>query len=160
MQESPFTPEQFEELLWSAVAWAEAHERRILKEGVPLNPEQMADARAMGVQHPEKVRLLPVVAISRPADPRLSEVAKAAKVINAFTCGLTLRYGIYLRADESCNRFVIAHELAHTSQYERLGGFLPFIRQYVNECLTVGYNDSPLEREAREKAEALREGQG
>ena len=74
----PFTPEQFEELIALAVAWAEAQEQRILQKGVPLTEGQTADARAVGVQHPERIRLLPVVAISRPANPILREAAKTA----------------------------------------------------------------------------------
>ena len=153
----PFTPEQFEELIGLAVTWAEAQEQRILQKGVPLTEGQTADARAVGVQHPERIRLLPVVAISRPANPILREAAKTAQVINPFTRGLTLGYGIYLRADESCDRFLVAHELAHVGQYERMGGLRPFLRRYLQECLTIGYNDSPMEREAIERAEALRE---
>jgi hypothetical protein len=33
-------------------------------------------------------------------------------------------------------------------QYERFGGVLPFLRQYLTECLTVGYPEAPLEQEA------------
>ncbi|HRJ72181.1 MAG TPA: hypothetical protein PLS03_08140 [Terrimicrobiaceae bacterium] len=43
---------------------------------------------------------------------------------------------------------MIAHECVHTAQYERLGGFRPFLRQYLEECLAVGYDESPLELEA------------
>ena len=156
MQSSPFSPEQFEQLIPLAAAWAESQERRILQNGFPLTPAQMEDAVRMGVRHPDRVRLLPVVAISRPEDPVLKAAAETAQMINPFTRGLTLRYGIYLRADEASDRFLIAHELAHTAQYERLGGFQPFLRRYIHECLTVGYHASPLELEAIRKAEGLR----
>ena len=43
---------------------------------------------------------------------------------------------------------LIVHELAHSAQYERLGGILPFLRRYLFECLTVGYAAAPLEVEA------------
>jgi hypothetical protein len=66
-----------------------------------------------------------------------------------------LRYGIYLRADESSDRELVAHELVHTGQYERMGGFLPFLRQYIYECLTVGYCASKLEQEAVQRAALL-----
>jgi hypothetical protein len=36
----------------------------------------------------------------------------------------------------------------HTAQYERLGGIEPFLRQYLRECLTIGYPEAPLEQEA------------
>ena len=40
------------------------------------------------------------------------------------------------------------HELAHVTQYDRLGGILPFLRKYLFECLTMGYESAPLELEA------------
>jgi hypothetical protein len=156
MPASLLSPEQFEELLSLAVTWAQAQERRILESGIALTAAQASDAHAMGVAHPERVRLLPVVAISRPEHPLLRAAAETAHIINPFTRGLTLRYGIYLRADEASDRFLIAHELAHTAQYERLGGFLPFLRQYLHECLTIGYYASPMEHEAIQKAALLR----
>jgi hypothetical protein len=153
MQSSLLSPQKFEqELLPLAVAWAQEQERRILTKGFALNAAQRSDARAMGVAHPERVRLLPVVAISRPEDPVLRAAAESVQIINPFTRGLTLRYGIYLRADEASDRNLIAHEFVHVAQYERMGGFLPFLRQYIYECLTVGYLESSLEHEAVHKA--------
>jgi hypothetical protein len=49
---------QFETLLPLAVKWAAAVEARVLREGVPLNEQELADARAMGVREPGRVRLL------------------------------------------------------------------------------------------------------
>ena len=49
----------------------------------------------------------------------------------------------------------IAHELAHTEQYERLGGIEPFLRQYLSECLTIGYPAAPMEQEAIAAARRL-----
>jgi hypothetical protein len=157
MQESLLSPQKFEQdLLPMAVAWAEEQERRILTKGFPLTAAQRSDARAMGVAHPEKVRLLPVVAISRPENPVLRKAAESAQIINPFTRGLTLRYGIYLRADEASDRGLLAHELVHVGQYERMGGILPFLRQYIYECLTVGYPASNIEQEAIRRAAELR----
>lgn len=157
MQGAQFNPDQFEEILNLAVAWAEVQERRILASGFALTAMQRSDAQFMGVRYPERVRLLPVVAISRPEHPILKAAAETAQVINPFTRGLTLRYGIYLRADESADRFLIAHELVHVGQYERMGGFQPFLRQYLHECFTIGYNVSPMELEAVRKVESLRD---
>ena len=70
-------------------------------------------------------------------------------LISPLTIGLTLRYGIYIRADHWGDRRLVMHELAHTAQYERLGGFEGFLRQYLGECLTIGYPEAPLEQEAR-----------
>jgi hypothetical protein len=45
---------------------------------------------------------------------------------------------------------MVIHELGHTAQYERVGGFEPFLRQYLFECLTIGYPEAPMEQEVIE----------
>ena len=45
---------------------------------------------------------------------------------------------------------MVIHELGHTAQYERLGGFEPFLRRYLFECLTIGYPEAPMEQEVIE----------
>jgi hypothetical protein len=50
------------------------------------------------------------------------------------------------------DRRLVAHELAHTMQYERLGSVRAFLRQYLVECLTTGYAGAALELEAIEAA--------
>ena len=62
--------------------------------------------------------------------------------------GMALGRGIYLLDGHSR---ILRHELVHVAQYQRLGGIEPFMRRYLTECLTVGYLNSPLEIEAREK---------
>jgi hypothetical protein len=127
-----------------------------LAKGVRLNAQQAADAVWLGVAEPERVRLLITPSIPAPAHPVLRAAGEAMHLISPHTAGLTLRHGIYLRSDFAHDRFLVAHELVHTAQYERLGGFTPFLRQYLHECLSVGYPDTPLEQEAILKAEALR----
>jgi hypothetical protein len=59
-----------------------------------------------------------------------------------------LRYGIFVRSDCWGERALVAHELAHTAQYERLGGIRPFLRKYLQGCLTIGYPGAPLKQKA------------
>jgi hypothetical protein len=59
-----------------------------------------------------------------------------------------LDYGIFIRADHWRDRALIAHELVHTAQFQRLGGILPFLQTYIFQCATVGYQNAPLELEA------------
>ena len=46
------------------------------------------------------------------------------------------------------DRRLVAHELAHTMQYERAGSREAFLANYLEECLTVGYPQALLEQEA------------
>lgn len=120
----------------------------MLRLGVPLSNQELADARAIGVAEPDRVRLLQLDRVPFPSDPMLKAAAAAIQFLTPTTCGLTLRYGIFVRSDCWRERALIAHELAHVMQYERLGGILPFLRQYLSECLTIGYPAAPLEQEA------------
>jgi len=142
------TLEQFQLLLPLACDWAEEQERIILRDGVLLTDLQIADARRAGVARPEQVRLLNVANILPPEHPMLRAAAEATQLITTRTGGLTLRYGIYIRSDCWDNRQLLTHEFVHTSQYEKLGGFQPFLQQYLHECITIGYPAAPMEQEA------------
>lgn len=142
------TLEQFRMLLPLASEWAAEEERRIILTGEVLSASQLADAREVGVSHPERVRLLHVPEIPMPEHPALRQAAELTQLISPRTAGLTLRYGIFVRSDHRSDRRLIAHELAHTAQYERLGGFDPFLRKYLWECIDIGYPEAPMEQEA------------
>jgi hypothetical protein len=143
------TPQQFEILLPLACVWSAEQERTILESGVALTESQLTDARRVGVTHPERVRLLRVVQIPTPKHPALAAAARATNLILPSTTGLTLRYGIFVRADCWGERPLIVHELVHASQYERRGGFEVFLRPYLLECITPpGYPYGPMEQEA------------
>src|SRR5260370_41850959 len=145
--DSPITPEQFELLLPRACQWAAAQEKRILSEGPPLSDSQIADARLVGVAYPARVRLLHVPEVPIPDDPALRAAAEATQLITPLTGGLTLRYGIFIRSDCRFSREMVVHELGHTAQYERFGGFEQFLGPYLFECLTIGYAEAPIEQE-------------
>jgi hypothetical protein len=144
---STITPEQFEMLLPLACKWAAAQERRILATGEALSDTLLTDARLVGVAVPEWIRLLYVPEIPIPDDPALRAAKLETQFLSPLTRGLTLRYGIFIRADCKCDRTMVIHELGHTAQYERLGGFEPFLRRYLFECLTIGYPEAPMEQE-------------
>jgi hypothetical protein len=137
VNENILSPEQFEELLPLATAWVEQQEARILASGVCLSLSQLSDARQVGIVHPEHVRLLVVASIPIPEHPVLRAAGEATGLISPFTAGLALRYGVYVRSDFVRDRFLVAHELVHTAQYERCGGIAKFLRQYLHECLST-----------------------
>jgi hypothetical protein len=142
------TLDRLDELLPLAVQWAAEQERRVLCEGVRLSEIEMADAKTIGVQNPERVRLLRVANVPVPAHPLLRAAAASINFISAAPSGLALEYGIFIRTDHWRDRALIAHELVHTAQYQRLGGILPFFQTYMYQCATVGYRNAPLEMEA------------
>ena len=137
-------------LLPLACNWAEEQESIILRDGIALTASQIKDAQQIGVREPERVRLRVVGEIPMPTNPALRAAAEQTGLISPFTIGLTVRYGIFIRADHWGERRLVIHELTHTAQYERLGGFNGFLSSYLDECLTVGYPNGPLEQEAKE----------
>lgn len=132
--------------------WIDAQERRILAEGTPLDERGIADARRIGIACPERVRLLKVNQVPLPVGALIESLGKWVGAPGGQTAGLAARYGIFIRADVWDDRRLIAHELTHTAQYERLGGVGPFLRQYLTECLTSGYAAADLELEANATA--------
>ena len=139
---------QLEILLPLATGWALEQEQRILRDGVSLSDLEISDACQIGVKQPERVRLLQVETIPEPGHPALQAACRATNFVPAAPRGLTLFYGVFVRVDYWRDRALIAHELAHTAQYERLGGIEAFLRQYLMECATVGYSRSSMEDEA------------
>lgn len=139
---------QFDDLLPLACAWVETQEQFICENGVALNASQIQDAKEIGITHPNRVRLLSVEQIPAPTNPLLAMAAQEFGLLTPFTIGLSLRYGIFIRADQWGKRSLVVHELVHTWQYERLGGIAPFLRQYLLECVTIGYPLNALEQEA------------
>lgn len=147
--------EPLADILPLACEWVAQQEQMILRTGVPLMPAQLADARQLSLRHPERVRLLSVPAMPLPEEPRLLATAQAARFLRPGTIGLALRYGIFLCADYWDDRALLAHELVHSAQYERLGGIEPFLRHYFSQVLAVGYARAPLEQEAVRVARRL-----
>src|SRR5207253_8818274 len=143
------TPEQFEMLLPLACEWAASQEQHILATGETLSDTMLTDARLVGVSVPERVRLLYVPEIPIPDDPVLRAATLETQLLSPLTRGLTLRYGIFIRSDCRLDRTMVIHELGHTAQYERLGGFQPFLRRYLFECLTIGYPEAPMEQDRK-----------
>ena len=142
------TLDQLEQILPIAAQWATEQERRVLCEGVRLSEPELADAKSIGVRNPERVRLLRVDTIPVPAHPMLRAAAASISFLTSAPSGLALEYGIFIRADRWRERELIAHELVHAAQYQRLGGILPFLQTYILQCVTVGYRNAPLELEA------------
>jgi hypothetical protein len=139
-----------------ASVWIRRQERLILARGVPLDAEQIATARAVGVAKPERVRVLRVDFVPMPRQTLVRRFGLRLRLLSTSTVGLTARYGIFIRADYWSDHALLIHELAHTAQYERLGGITPFLRSYLRECLVDGYPFGPLEREAANVSERLR----
>ncbi len=128
-------------------AWAERMERLALQDGEALYPLQWNIALRVGVQRPEKVRVMYVDELPHP-NPELTYLANETGIITPTTEGLAFGYGIFLRNNLTDAPRRLIHELVHCAQYERLGEIRLFIREYIDACLDFGYAQSPYELEA------------
>jgi len=61
---------------------------------------------------------------------------------------MAFRCAILVRIPHQEDRELIIHELAHTMQYKKAGGIVPFLTQYVSECIKFEYSNGKLEQEA------------
>lgn len=136
-------------VLWLASAWVRWRESVILRHGVALNSEQLRLARSVGVQAAERVRVVAAASIPLPLPRKVRSAAQRVGWISPRIAGMTLGYGIVLREDCCADASLLAHELAHVAQYERLGGVRGFLRQYLRECVWPGYPHGALELEAK-----------
>src|ERR1700751_1795224 len=123
-------------------------EKTILERGQRLPPENKKDAEAIGIRRVDDVRIAVWDRIPLPSDPGLQQLALQTGLITDRTAGMTFGHGIALK-NGPYDRRLIAHELGHVMQYERLGGIEAFLGEYVKEvAFPPGYPYGPLEREA------------
>lgn len=129
--------------------WSTRREREITAAGSPLPGSLQAFAADLGIEDPTRVRLQLATQVPLPVPALCIRLARRIGLPVFHPAGMALGLGICaLRADDS----LLRHELVHVAQYQRLGGHLPFMRQYLFECLHDGYADSPLETEARDRS--------
>lgn len=144
------TPENLAQLLPLAIKWAQDGEAFIMRSGRDLNANEVSDAYLAGVRFPEKIKIAVVPHIPRPVDGLLGHANQEVGLVTDATGGLTLNYGIFLRADCAKDRALLFHEFVHVAQYERLGSFVGFLPEYLDQCVRLGYPQAPLEHEAAE----------
>ena len=138
-----------------ATRWVEEQQAIILRDGVPLTNRQCFDAHLVGVKEPARVRLLRVDFIPTPEHPVLAKANDMVGLVGPLTAGLTFGRGIYIRHDLWDDRPLLVHELVHVGQYERYGSVGAFLQDYLTECLTIGYPNGPLEREAIDRSKEV-----
>lgn len=136
-----------EPLLPLALQWIAREEARALRDGVELSARERELATRCGVSQPERARLLRVSQMPQPDDATLRAAQTQSGFSLADAGGLTLGHAVFVHESQWRDEALIAHELVHVGQYERLG-HEAFLRAYLGQVLSVGYHQAPLEREA------------
>jgi hypothetical protein len=141
-------------LLPGAITYIEDSEREIQRRGRVLTAAEMRIARAVGVAHPEQVRVLVAENFIEPRDKAFIALARRLGVEDdPNEAGRAAGHGIQIKPQFARSRRLFAHELTHVAQYERLGT-AGVLHDYFVQLLMVGYDRAPIEAEAR-ASEAL-----
>jgi hypothetical protein len=135
-------------LIPKAIAWAEAQSSHMAKIGNPLNDALRSVAKSVGVLRPDFIRIVEVPRLPLPDDPDLKQAAQATGLLGPTMVGLTLGYGIYVCHGHGTVR-LLSHEFRHVYQYEQAGSIAAFLPIYLQQIVTVGYKNAPLEADAR-----------
>jgi hypothetical protein len=131
----------------ATVRWYDESAAELSQRGRPLTEEELALARSRGVEHPERVRVVVETQFPQPADPDLRARLQFLGLGSRAIGGLTMGYAILLKPRYAKRRWILAHELVHVRQLERLGS-AKFLRRYFTEAKMLGYAQIPLELEA------------
>jgi len=130
-----------------AIDWYTQQENSLLSKGHALNDNESEIAREMGVQHPELVRVLVMDKFPFPEDPVLATEAHKLGFGSPDVGGFCMGYVVLEKPKYAGKRWLLAHELVHVGQRERLGT-AAFVHRYLLELHIFGYQRSPLELEA------------
>lgn len=130
-----------------ATAFVDDSDRGIRERGRPLTPDEIVLARSVGVARPEEVRVLVADPFIAPRDPAFAVEARRLGIGDPSEGGRTTGHGIQVKPKYAASRWILAHELTHVGQYERLGT-AGFVHEYLAELLMVGYARAPLESAA------------
>ncbi len=148
--------QKLKDLTARALEWATTQEAIILRHGAPLQPSQIQDAERVGVQQPERVRILVVDRIPLPDDEELAEAARRAQIVTDASRVVTLGHGILIRADYWQNRELLIHSLVHVAQCERSGDLKTYVEEYLfDRVSSPDFSVGRLEDEARRLAREI-----
>jgi hypothetical protein len=146
------TSQDVQQNIPKAVQWVTQIEQDCMEIGHQLSPQSKRDARTLGVEQIDLVRVMVLTAIPLPNDRDLRKFVLQTAICSnrgiAFGRGIVLKTGDYYRR-------LIAHKLAHVMQYERFGGIEPFLVCYIPESFPPHYPNGPLEQEAEQLAKAV-----
>jgi len=140
----------FPELLPNAIAWAKFQSQHVYELGATLPKPFIPIAQRVGVKHPELIRTKLVDRLPLPEDPILKQAAIESGLLGPNMVGLTFGHSIFLVSGHETDR-LIAHECRHVFQYELFGSIDNFLFVYLQQIIEFGYQDAPLEVDARAK---------
>lgn len=135
-------------LIPRAVIWAESVAIDVASRGAALDPSMQSDAMTVGVQQPDRIRVLMVERLPLPTDAELQMAALQTGLLGPTMVGLTLGYSILICRGHMTRR-LLSHEYRHVFQYEQAGSIAAFLPRYLKSIVQVGYQNCPFEKDAQ-----------
>ncbi|NKF52671.1 hypothetical protein G3R49_19110 [Shewanella sp. WXL01] len=137
-------------LLPQYVSWAYDVDAKGLEVGIPLKEREILLATEIGIQNPEKVRIIYVDEVPFPYENYALKILGEALgfvgegIVND---AQVFGYSIYVRSGYKLDKPRLAHELVHVLQIER-SDLETIITQHFSDLAQYGYQNAPLEVEA------------
>lgn len=141
-------------LVPAAWAWVTWQQRRVRRQGRPLDPGSLALARQVGVREPERVRVLVLPAMPVPGQALWHLLGRRWHLPWHGVDAITLGHAV-LCIGRPPGAELLAHELRHVQQCERAGSLRAFLAEYLRQVALHGYRDAPYEVDARAAAAAV-----
>src|SRR5207244_4851795 len=117
--------------------------------GVSWKEPGLALARRVGVRQPEHIRVSVVDRLPLPDDAALRNAAIQTGLLGPNMIGLTLGYAVLVCRGHEATPRLLSHEFRHVHQYEVAGSIAAFLPGYLQQIVTYGYANAPLEIDAR-----------
>lgn len=135
-------------LLPKAITWAEEESLRVEATGRALTADEITLASRVGVVKAELIRIQSCDCLPMPKDLSLRAAAVQTGLLGPDMVGLTLGYSVFVCRGHETHR-LLAHEFRHVFQYEQNGAIAGFLPVYLQQIVTLGYENAPFEIDAR-----------
>ena len=134
-----------------ALQWLNETEAELLSKGRPLSGAETTMARTIGVKYPDRVRVVVLREFPLPSNETLRIETIRYGLGSSAEGGRAMGHVIMLKEKYAQKRWILAHELRHVAQQERMGREA-FVRRFIAEQELMGYRRAPLEIEANKFA--------
>lgn len=144
---SPKLQQQLDVFAPLAINWLNRVASEMRPGARELSTQERLLASEVGVMSPASVRIALVEEMPLPHDEPLRSMALKLGYGNKAIAGGCIGSLVWINRRHADNRALLAHELVHVAQQERMSQE-QYFRRYMAELAVVGYARSPLEAEA------------
>jgi len=128
--------------------WSKRKEKAGAIKGRVLSELELKIIEPLHIFHPYKVRIHYIDKIEHPLSFMFNNISWISKMAASSPIGITFGYTIFIDKRYYSNLHLLIHELVHVKQYEKSGGHVSFLAEYIYQCLKFGYSNCPFEKEA------------